>query len=45
MLWNTQLLVELDNSLPGAVLAAFAPLGATMLLFSPQNAAEERLGR
>jgi hypothetical protein len=39
-----RLLVQQDNSLPGAVLAASAPLGATVVLHSRQDAAEERLG-
>ena len=41
---NTQLFVERDNSLPGAVLADFAPLGAGVVLFSAQIAAEGPLG-
>ena len=35
---------ETDNSLPGAVLAEFAPLGASVVLLLPQIAAEGRLG-
>ena len=41
---NTQLFVERDNSMPGAVPADFALLGASVALLSPQNAAEGRLG-
>jgi hypothetical protein len=41
---NTQLFVERDNSLPGAVLADFAPLGASVVLLSAQVAAEGRVG-
>jgi uncharacterized membrane protein len=39
----THKLVERDNTLPGAVLAAFAPLGGVVLLWA-QNAAEGQLG-
>jgi len=41
---NTQLLVERDNSLPRAVPADFAPLGASVVLLSAQIAAEGRFG-
>ena len=41
---NTPLLVQEDNSLPGAVLADFAPLGASVVLLSAQVAIEGRLG-
>jgi hypothetical protein len=41
---GTHKLVERDNSLPGALLAAFAPLGGSVVLFSSQIAAEGRLG-
>ena len=41
--WNTQL-VERDYSLPGTLLAAFAPLGGAWVLFSAQFAADGRLG-
>ena len=41
---GTHKLVERDNSLPGALLAAFAPLGGSVVLFSAQIAAEGRLG-
>jgi hypothetical protein len=37
-------LVERNNSLPGALLAAFAPLGGSVVLFSAKIAAEGRLG-
>jgi hypothetical protein len=37
------LLVERDNSLPGAVLADLAPFGSVVLL-SAEIATEERLG-
>ena len=39
---NTQLFVERDNSLPGAMLAAFAPFGAVVR--STQIAAEGQVG-
>jgi hypothetical protein len=42
---DRRLLVKRDTSLPGAVLAAFAPLGGAWVLFSVQIAAEGRLGR
>ena len=41
---GTHKLVERDNSLPGALLAAFAPLGGAWCCFSAQIAAEGRLG-
>ena len=41
---GTHKLVERDNSLPGALLAPFAPLGGSVVLFSTQIAAEGRLG-
>ena len=41
---NTRLLVQRDNSLPGAVLAGFAPLGARVVLLPVEVAAEGRLG-
>jgi hypothetical protein len=41
---GTHKLVKRDNSLPGALLAAFAPLGGAVVLFSAQIAAEGRLG-
>ena len=41
---NTELFVEWDNSLSGTVRAAFPPVGASVVLFSPQIAAEGRLG-
>ena len=41
---GTHKLVERDNSLPGALLAAFAPLGGSVVLFSAQIAAEGPLG-
>ena len=40
---GTHKLVERDNSLPGALLAAFAPLGS-MVFFSAQIATEGQLG-
>jgi hypothetical protein len=41
---NTQLFVERDNSMPGAVPVDFAPLGTSVALLSAQNATEGRLG-
>ena len=41
---GTHKLVERDNSLPGALLVPFAPLGGSVALFSAQIAAEGRLG-
>jgi hypothetical protein len=41
---DRKLLVKRDISLPGAVLAAFAPLGEAVVLPSTQNAAEGRFG-
>ena len=40
---NTRLLVQRDNSLPGAVLANFAPLGASVVLLRAEVAPEGRL--
>ena len=39
---DTQFLVQWDNSLPGAVLAAFAPLGGVLRCFRLQDPAEGR---
>jgi hypothetical protein len=44
VLRETRLLVQRDNSLPGAVLADFAPLGASVVLLRAEDATERRLG-
>jgi hypothetical protein len=41
---GTHKLVERDNSLPEALLAAFAPLGGAWCCFRLRFAAERRLG-
>jgi len=41
---NAQLFVEQDNSMLGAMLAHFAPLGARVVWLSVEVAAEGRLG-
>jgi hypothetical protein len=41
---GTHKLVERDNSLSGTLLAAFAQLGGSVVLFSARIAAEGRLG-